>query len=173
MGVWLTLKQRENTSRTDASWENVRVDFESAVKHLAMSGNLFNLGGFDDNGLEGYTSRMALLHSLQVGYTSLERGLRNVLNILGEGLDPFITDKELLKISSKEIKDQRPAILSAEAYQLAEKVRIFRRIAVRTDDNFVPKKYKKLITSAVHLSTILIEELSAFIEQIDPEFKYD
>lgn len=158
----------------DARWGDVRVDFESAVRHFVMSGKLFEKNGFDDFSLEGYQAKMALMHSMQAGYTSLENGMKRIFNILGEELPSGDSShSDLIKRAAREIENQRPAIISQNTYKLADEVRRFRHVAVRTYDDFVPEESEKSIEAAKNLSKILMEELNLFASIIDPESEND
>lgn len=69
---------------SDARWIEVEDDIESACRHFGNPAMLYDQGGFDVADLSGYKSRMALLHAMQAGHTSLEAALKRVLEILGE-----------------------------------------------------------------------------------------
>jgi hypothetical protein len=153
---------------SDARWGDVLADFESAVRHFFMSGKLFEKKGFDDDSLDGYQAKMALMHSMQAGYTSFENGIKKIFNILGEEL-PFggVSDVDIIKRAARKIEGQRPAIISNNAYNLADKVRRFRHVAVRNYDDFVPDDFGNSILAAEQLSRILIDELAIFVRAVD------
>lgn len=107
---------------------------------------------------------------MQAGYTSLERGIQRILNILDEAL-PFGDEwhSDLLKRSAMIIKNSRPAILSKETYKFADEARRFWYEAVNDYDDFVPFKSEKAIDAGDGLSKVLIFEVDNFIKVIDPE----
>ena len=155
---------------SDARWIEVRADIQSAVRHFDMSKKLFERKGFDEDSAEAYIARMAIMHSMQAGYTSLEIGIKRILNILDEALpngDEWHLD--LLKRSARIIKNSRPAILSKDTYKLADEARRFWYAAVNDYDDFVPFKSEKAIEAADKLSKVLIYEVDNFIKVIDPE----
>ena len=59
----------------DARWTDVQEDFCRAANHFKMSRMIFDNGGLDADSINGYMARMALMHSMQTGYTSFEDGL--------------------------------------------------------------------------------------------------
>lgn len=78
---------------TDARWIEVERDVGSACRHFGMAARLYDVGGFGGFGADGdpermdldaYRARMALQHAMQAGHTSLENGLRGILEMLGE-----------------------------------------------------------------------------------------
>lgn len=148
----------------------VRANIQSAVRHFDMSKKLFDRKGFDVDSAEGYIARMAIMHSMQAGYTSLESGIKRILNILDEAL-PYGDEwhSDLLKRSAMIIKNSRPAIISKETYKFVDEARRFRYAAVNNYDDFVPFKSEKAIEAADKLSKVLISEVDNFIKIIDPE----
>ena len=69
---------------SDARWAEVEEDVAAAAGHLARSVELFGAGGFAGEGLEAYKARMAFMHSMQSGHTSLESALVRIMDLLGE-----------------------------------------------------------------------------------------
>ena len=69
---------------TDARWFEVDEDIAAAIQHFAMSADLFAAGDFDGDGIDAYRARMALMHAMQSGHTSLESALVRILDLLGE-----------------------------------------------------------------------------------------
>ncbi len=69
---------------TDARWIEVEDNIDAACRHFGNAAKLYDEGGFDAEGLTGYRARMALLHSMQSGHTSLEGVLKRILEVLGE-----------------------------------------------------------------------------------------
>jgi hypothetical protein len=69
---------------TDARRFEIDADFEAAIRHFRLAVSLYQRGGFDAPGLDGYQAEMALMHKLQSAHTSLEGGLLRILSMLGE-----------------------------------------------------------------------------------------
>ena len=66
---------------SDARWLDVDADLTSAEHHFGMARKI--AGNFD---LDDYVYRMALLHAMEVGYTSAEAALERLFDMLGEAL---------------------------------------------------------------------------------------
>ncbi len=69
---------------SDARWTEVDEDMAAAAGHLARSVELFAAGGFAGEKLDAYRARMAFMHAMQSGHTSLEAALLRILDLLGE-----------------------------------------------------------------------------------------
>ena len=155
---------------SEQKWIKVRADFESALKHFGMSKKISDTEDLDEDSLHGYAARMALMRSLSIGYTALESGLKRTLKVIGEALP--IGDEwqhDLLKRAAMAFENDRPAIISKETYQLANKVRRFRTIAYTRYNEFVPAKSKNALEAAEELSKAIMPELEQFISIIDPK----
>jgi len=154
----------------DARWTDVEVELLASVEHFRNAIQLFEQDGFDKPAIEGYKERMAFLHAMQSGYTSLENGLLRVLSILNES-HPSGDDwhADLIKRVSREIKENRPAILSADTAKLADEARRFRHVAARNYSNFRPDQAGNAIAAVRILVERIISEIDQFRTVIDPE----
>ena len=116
---------------SDARWFEVGADVADATGHFARSVSLYGLGGFEGDGLDAYRARMAFMHAMQSGHTSLETGLVRILDLMGEEA-PTGRDRhaDLLKRVARAMKD-RPLILPPDVAQAAPETRRFRHVAMR------------------------------------------
>lgn len=69
---------------SDARWTEIDDDVAAAAEHFGRAVELFAVGGFKRDGLDGYTARMAFMHAMQSGHTSLESALVRILGLLNE-----------------------------------------------------------------------------------------
>ena len=69
---------------TSARWHGVRDELGAGIAHLENACRLFDAFGMDGEDLRAYANRMALLHAMQAGSTSVETGLDRVFHLLGE-----------------------------------------------------------------------------------------
>lgn len=157
---------------TDARWIEVDDDIDAACRHFGNAAKLFEEGGFDAEGLSGYKARMALLHAMQAGHTSLEAALRRILDVLGE--EPPTGDQshaDLVRRVARAVSTpglSRPAILPEQVARDADEARRFRHRATHDYDNFDPARAMPSIEAARRLSAALKPAISAFRDRIDP-----
>ena len=154
---------------TDARWFEVDADIDSAVRHFRRGIALFEKGGFDAEGLEGYQAAMALMHSLQSAHTSLEGALLRILEMLREerpvGEDWHMT---LVRRVSSGLSGKRPPVLSASLAAAADETRRFRHRAVHNYDSFRISEIAGTIRAAEKLVAGLKAEIEAFKASVDP-----
>jgi hypothetical protein len=153
---------------TDGRWYDIDADIRAAVDHFRRSVELYDEGGFDASGLEGYKAQMALMHSLQSGRTSLEGALLRILQMLGEERplgDTWYVD--LIRRAAAPMPG-RPAVLSESSAQAADETRRFRHIATHNYENFRFDLAKPTIEAAKRLADGLETEILAFKRRIDP-----
>lgn len=157
---------------TDARWIEVEDDLASARLHFANAARLFDEGGFDAADLSGYRNRMALMHAMQAGHTSLEGALRRVLAILGEEAPRGEqSHADLVRRASRalDLPDlARPAILTPEVARDVDESRRFRHRATHDYDNFEPELATRSIEAARRLAGSLGPCVAAFRAQVDP-----
>lgn len=155
---------------TDARWFEVDADISAAAGHFRRSVELFNEGGFDAPGLDGYRADMALMHSLQSAYTSLEAGLLRILEMLGEERPVGENwHADLVRRVAAELPNKRPAILSRQCAEAADETRRFRHRAPHNYDSFQVREARPTIQAAAILATELETEIGRFKSVIDPE----
>lgn len=157
---------------TDARWIEVEDDIDAACRHFGNAAKLYDEGGFDADGLSGYKARMALLHSMQSGHTSLEGALKRILEVLGEEAPAGDqSHADLIKRVARAISSPghvRPAILQEAIARDVDEARRFRHRATHDYDNFDPTLAAPSIEAARRLSTALKPCIAKFRNTIDP-----
>jgi predicted nucleotidyltransferase len=68
---------------SDPRWIDVDSDVDDALWHFGMA-RIFDEARFDAPDLEGYKSSGAFMHAMGTGYTSVEKAVGRILDILGE-----------------------------------------------------------------------------------------
>ena len=155
---------------SDARWFEIDSDIQSAVLHFRQAVALFEAGGFNVPDLSGYRARMAFLHAMQSGHTSLEGALIRILEMLGEerpGGERWHAD--LIARASNPRPPVRPAILRADVAKAADETRRFRSVATRAYDSFEPDQSGRAIGAARTLSQILPDSIVAFRMALDTD----
>jgi hypothetical protein len=124
---------------TDARWADIDADLVAAETHFSAAITLLEGGALDAEGFEGYTRRMAFLHAMQAGHTSVEAALRRLLLALGEPL-PEGPDWHavLIRRAAQEITGARPAVLSEPLAAAMQETRGFRHVAAHVYDEIRP-----------------------------------
>ncbi len=156
----------------DARWIEVDDEIDDACIHFANSARLFDEGGFDGDDLAGYRARMALLHAMQSGQTSLESALKRILRILGEEVPVGEqSHADIIRRTARPIDREghrRPAMLSPEVARDADETRRFRHRAMHDYGNFDPLLAVPAIAAARRLSMSLKPCIAVFRQQLDP-----
>ncbi len=157
------------TPPSNGPWVLVDIDFQDACEHFDNSLVIFTRGGFEKPGIDGYAATMALMHSMQCGYTSLENGLVKLLRLLGE---PFIQEgqwhHDLIVQCGADTAD-RVAILEKDLVEHAQTTRAFRNVATRRyHQHFDPGLAQGAVRAGAILSSRLPACLKAFKQEIDP-----
>jgi len=154
---------------SDARWFEVDQDVAAAAGHLARSVELYDAGGFAGEDLNAYRARMAFMHAMQPGHTSLESALLRILDLLAEEA-PSGRDwhADLIQRASRPIPG-RPAILPASVAQAANETRRFRRVAMRNLGGFNPGLARPAVQAARCLADELTAAVAVFRRSVDPE----
>jgi hypothetical protein len=154
---------------TSARWLDVRDELTTGIAHLDNACRMFDEFLLVGDDLRAYANRMALMHAMQAGYTSIEAGLDRILHLLGEerpqGAD---WHKALLRRVASPLAEERPAVLSAELYRRLDDLHRFRHVASRTYDTFEPGQAHPAVDAARHVVANLMAEVDAFQAQVDP-----
>ena len=154
---------------TSARWHDVRDELGTGIAHLENACRLFDAFGMDGEDLRAYANRMALMHAMQAGYTSIETGLDRVLHLLGEerpqGPDRH---KALLRRLASQLPEDRPAVISFELYRKLDDLRRFRHVAAQTYDTFELGQARPAIEAGRYVVANLMREIDAFRLKIDP-----
>jgi hypothetical protein len=159
--------------KMDARWTDVQEYFCRAANHFKMSRMIFDTGGLDADDTNGYMARMALMHSMQTGYTVFEDGLKKIFTVIEEpitlGGDTWSWETALLARASKNIKSchGRPSIFSPQFLEIAGRVRRFRHIAATDYDNFNTAEASGSVEAATLMAKNLMTEFERFREAMD------
>lgn len=152
---------------SDARWVEVFDDLGNAVAHFSRSVEIFERGGFDGNELAPYMARMALMQSMQSGYTSLETAFERILEIFGEEKPAGANyHADLVRRVSRAMPG-RPAIIDAELFAAVDDARRFRHVARRSYDAFRVEGAETAIRSAALISDRIVATVDAFRRLVD------
>jgi hypothetical protein len=153
---------------SDARWIEIEADAKAANDHFCRAVALFELGGFDADDIRGYQARMAFMHAMQAGHTSLERCLIRILEMLDEERPAGESwHADLISRVSAPRSDVRPAILSGAVSTAADETRRFRAVATRGYDTFEPSRSMMAVDAARLLAAELLPTLLKFRRDID------
>ncbi len=156
---------------SDARWTDVFEDARQAAEHFARSVQLYEAGGFSGDDLDAYRARMAFMHAVQSGHTSLEAALLRILEILGEETPTGEQwHRDLITRAARAMPGEygRPPILKGELGRHADETRRFRNLATRSYGTFDPAKARSTVIAARALSTGLLPALLSIQEAADP-----
>jgi hypothetical protein len=155
---------------TDARWLDIDGAVASATTHLAQAILLYEAGGFEGSGLESYRARMAFMHAMQAGHTSLEGALMRVLDLIGEQRptgEHWHQDLIARVCRAVEGSNARPPILSRKVCDAIDETRRFRNLAIRGYDSFDVGKARRTVSAAQTILDRLADEIAAFRTAID------
>lgn len=153
---------------SDARWLDVDDDIKVAVGHFSRSVQIFERGGFDGKDLPAYMARMALMQSMQSGYTSLESALERILEMLAEEKPAGANyHADLLRRVARDIPGSRPAILTGELAEATDETRRFRHVARKSYDGFNLAGAASAVRSAAIIRDGIAAAVDAFREKID------
>lgn len=157
---------------TDARWLDVDSDVEAAVRHFRNSCALHGAGGFDDSGLDGYRSQMAVMHAMQSAHSSAEAALTRILRLLGEEV-PQGPDwhRMLIERLRHPVAGQqaRPALLPDDVAADLHETRRFRHMVTHSYGDFDVGRAAPSIAAAERLARSLPEAVRSFRTRIDPD----
>jgi hypothetical protein len=158
---------------SDSRWSDVEADVEQALKHFGMAIEIFEAGGFDDPGVEGYKSTSAFKQGMDAGYTAVERAIEGILSILGEEL-PTGRDfhKVLLDRVTRPLTGDhaRPPIFGEDLKQdLLETLRMRHRVSHSSYDEFIPHKAEPSVEAARKIIARIRDAIAGFKKKIDPD----
>lgn len=154
---------------SDARWTEIEDDIGSAAEHFSRSVEIIATGAMSGMDLGGYMARMAFMHAMQSGHTSLETALTRVLELLGEQAPSGQSwHADLIRRASRAV-DGRPAILSPELASAADQTRRFRHVAMRSYDTLDLTLADPAISAANVLARHLPAAIAAFRGTTDPD----
>ncbi|MBV9248596.1 MAG: hypothetical protein JO227_05040, partial [Acetobacteraceae bacterium] len=123
---------------SDARWAEIEADATAAADHFFRAAQIYREPGLHAQNLDGYMRRMAFMHAIQAGHTSLERALIRVLELQGEEAPSGRQWHADLISRAGRRGESRPAILPPELVRAADRTRKFRHVATDAYDTFDP-----------------------------------
>jgi hypothetical protein len=69
---------------SDLRWKEIEADVASAVRHFVTAEQYYGEPDLREDTYEGHKTRMAFMHSMQAGHTSLETALIRILALVDE-----------------------------------------------------------------------------------------
>jgi hypothetical protein len=153
---------------SDLRWKEIEADVASAVRHFVTAEQYYGEPDLREDTYEGHKTRMAFMHSMQAGHTSLETALIRILALVDE---PRPTGEfwhtDLIRRAGSPAPG-RPEILPPALAQAADRTRRFRHVAVRTYDAFDTDEAVTAVTAAAVVARELAEAIARFRQAIDP-----
>jgi hypothetical protein len=153
---------------SDARWSDIDADIDAAVGHFSRAIQIYRASGLHDDNLDGYMRRMAFMHAMLAGHTSIEKALLRVLQLQREEAPSGSQWQADLIQRAGRATDSRPAILTPTLVQAADRTRKFRHVAVRAYDSFDPDDAEPAVRAAEKLATQLQAAIAAYRQAIDP-----
>lgn len=154
---------------SDARWFEILENVAAATEHFGRSVELYAAGGFSDADLAGYKAKMALMHAMQSGHTSMQSALVRVLGLVGEQ-PPSGPDwhADLIARVSRACGG-RPAVLPPLIAKAANETRRFRHVAMRSYGIFETALARPAVLAAGALAGGLSAAMAEFRRKIDGE----
>jgi hypothetical protein len=112
--------------------------------------------------------RMAFMHAMLAGHTSIEKALLRVLQLQREQAPSGSQWHADLIQRAGRTTGSRPAILTPTLVQAADRTRKFRYVAVRGYDSFDPDDAEPAVRAAEKLANQLLPAIAAYRKAIDP-----
>lgn len=153
---------------SDARWFDIDADIDSAATHFTRAAELFRTHGMNGDALDAYMARMAFMHAVMTGHTSLENALNRILKLLGEEPPSGETWRADLIRRVSRASDARPPILDAELSRAADRTRRFRHVAARGYDSFDPEEAAPAVSAAELLAARVPDAIARLRAAIDP-----
>ena len=153
---------------SDGRWSDIDADIGAAVGHFSRAIQIYRASGLHDDDLDGYMRRMAFMHAMLAGHTSIEKALLRVLQLQREETPSGSQWHADLIQRAGRATDSRPAILTPTLVRAADRTRKFRHVAVRAYDSFDPDDAEPAVRAAEKLATQLLPAIAAYRKAIDP-----
>ena len=116
---------------SDGRWSDIEADTAAAVDHFSRAIQIYRGPGLQDDSMDGYVRRMAFMHAMLAGHTSLESTLLRILQIQGEEAPSGGQWHADLIQRAGRATGNRPAILPAVLARATDRTRKFRHVAIR------------------------------------------
>lgn len=153
---------------SDGRWSDVEADTAAAVRHFSRAVEIYRQPGLHEDTIDGYMRRMAFMHAMLAGHTSLEKVLLRILEIQAEEAPTGRQwHADLIQRSGRETNN-RPAILPASLVPPADRTRRFRHVAAHAYDTFDPDDAEPAVRAAEKLAAGLTAAIQRHRKRIDP-----
>lgn len=153
---------------SDARWLEIGSDAASAVQHFSHAARIHREPGMQADNADGYMRRMAFLHAMFAGHTSLERALLRILDLHGEEAPSGRQWHADLITRAGRAVGGRPAILPEALAKAADRTRRFRHVAAHTYDTFDAADADPAVQAAESLASGLGNALATYRGTLDP-----
>ena len=153
---------------SDGRWSDIDADIAAAVEHFSRAVQIYRAAGLHDETMDGYMRRMAFMHAMLAGHTSLEKALLRILQIQREEAPSGGQWHADLIQRAGRTAEGRPAILSAALVRAADRTRKFRHVAVRAYDSFDPDDAEPAVRAAEKVAAGLAADIAVYRSAIDP-----
>jgi hypothetical protein len=111
---------------SDGRWSEIEADTTAAVDHFSRAIQIYRQSGLHDGNMDGYIRRMAFMHAMLAGHTSLEKVLLRLLQVQEEEAPSGGQWHADLIQRAGRTTDSRPAILSDTLVRRGSRVRYLR-----------------------------------------------
>ena len=153
---------------SDDRWLEIDSGIAAAVSHFASAVGICRLPGLHDDSMTGYIQRMAFMHAMQSGYTSLETSLIRIMEARGEDTPSGRQWHADLIQRAGRPTNTRPPILPESLLPKIDRAREFRRVAAHAYDNFDPDDAEPAVRAAEKIAAELTDAIAAFRTATDP-----
>ena len=154
---------------SDGRWSDIEADVAAAVDHFSRAVQIYRAPGLHDDNMDGYVQRMAFMHAMLAGHTSLEQALLRIFQMQGE--EPPSGGQwhsDLIQRSGR-AANSRPAILPSPLIWVVDRTRKFRHVAVRAYDTFDPDDAEPAVRAAEKVAAGLAGAIAAYRKAVDPD----
>jgi hypothetical protein len=153
---------------SDARWADVETDTVATGHHFTLAVRIYREANLRDDTIDGYTRRMAFMHAMHAGYTSMEKVLLRILDMQGEEAPTGRQwHADLIHRAGRATPD-RPAILPPDLLPAADRTRKFRHFAAHAYDTFDPDDADPAVRAAEKMAAGFAAAIAAYRQAIDP-----
>jgi hypothetical protein len=153
---------------SDDRWQDIQADTEASRRHFSHAVRIYREPGLHEDSDRGYMQRMAFMHAMLTGHTSLERALLRILEVIGEDAPSGQQWHADLIRRAGRAGTKRSAILPADIAAAADRTRRFRHVAAHAYDTFDPDDADPAVRSAERIAAGLMAAIDAFRLALDP-----
>ena len=153
---------------SDDRWLEIDSSVATSVSHFGNAVEIYRQPGLNDDSMPGYIRRMAFMHAMLAGYTSLETALVRILEVRGEDTPTGRQwHADLIQRAGRAV-NARPAILPPSLLPKVDRARKFRHVAAHAYDNFDPDDAGPAVRAAETIAAELAAAIAAFRAATDP-----